>query len=271
MSYLKIIIHNLIGNNEEFTAEHQFFNATCIVAVISTFFAFLAEGLLFPLRSIIFISVVVCIYYFTRIQKRYGNIFLALFIISVLTFLSITWFNNSGSKGSVIYFYLATTTFILFMTGIWIKIVFVILLLLNVSFLFIAEHFTLLKIDQYENNNARIIDIYFCFIIVSLILAFVVGNIRRLYYRERNNTFTLIEEYRNRSENHKDELNNKISFLSLKEREIFQMIIEGKSNKEIAAVLNVSLGTVKTHINNMYKKLGARNRSEVISMGNNNQ
>ena len=50
--------------------------------------------------------------------------------------------------------------------------------------------------------------------------------------------------------------------LTQKEKQILQLIGEGKSNKEIAAELFVELSTVKTHINKLYSKIGASNRRE---------
>lgn len=53
--------------------------------------------------------------------------------------------------------------------------------------------------------------------------------------------------------------------LSKQETTIKTMIIEGKSNKEIAEELFISLSTVKTHITNIYKKLNISNRVDLIS------
>lgn len=55
------------------------------------------------------------------------------------------------------------------------------------------------------------------------------------------------------------ELNN----LSPQEQKIYAAIKEGKTNKEIASGLFISLSTVKTHINNIYKKLGVTSRDEL--------
>lgn len=52
--------------------------------------------------------------------------------------------------------------------------------------------------------------------------------------------------------------------LTIKEQQILQQIIEGKSNKEIAAINFVEVSTIKTHINNIYAKLGLKNRKEAI-------
>jgi DNA-binding CsgD family transcriptional regulator len=42
-------------------------------------------------------------------------------------------------------------------------------------------------------------------------------------------------------------------------------IAAGKPNVEIASSLFVSLSTVKLHINNLYRKLGAHSRTEALS------
>ncbi|WP_350287851.1 LuxR family transcriptional regulator [uncultured Croceitalea sp.] len=57
-----------------------------------------------------------------------------------------------------------------------------------------------------------------------------------------------------------------IKTLTSQERTIMVKIAEGKSNKEIAAELFISLSTVKTHINNLYKKLDVGSREELKAM-----
>jgi LuxR family transcriptional regulator, maltose regulon positive regulatory protein len=53
--------------------------------------------------------------------------------------------------------------------------------------------------------------------------------------------------------------------LSDRELEVLGLVAAGKSNGEIASSLFVSLSTVKTHINNLYRKLGARSRTQAIA------
>lgn len=48
-----------------------------------------------------------------------------------------------------------------------------------------------------------------------------------------------------------------------REREIIQLIAEGKSNKEIADKLIISLKTVKNHRSNLMEKLGLHNTAEI--------
>jgi two-component system response regulator NreC len=52
--------------------------------------------------------------------------------------------------------------------------------------------------------------------------------------------------------------------LSEREREIFQLIAEGHSNKEIADVLSISPATVETHRAHIFQKLDLHNTAEVV-------
>lgn len=52
--------------------------------------------------------------------------------------------------------------------------------------------------------------------------------------------------------------------LTTRELEVVRLVTQGQSNTEIAATLFVSDATVKTHINHIFSKLGARNRSQAI-------
>ena len=52
--------------------------------------------------------------------------------------------------------------------------------------------------------------------------------------------------------------------LSEREREIFQLIAEGHSNKDIAAVLSISPATVETHRAHIFQKLDLHNTAEVV-------
>jgi DNA-binding NarL/FixJ family response regulator len=52
--------------------------------------------------------------------------------------------------------------------------------------------------------------------------------------------------------------------LSPREIEVLKWIAEGKSNKEIAALLFISEGTVKTHVLSIHEKLGVGDRTEAV-------
>jgi DNA-binding CsgD family transcriptional regulator len=61
----------------------------------------------------------------------------------------------------------------------------------------------------------------------------------------------------------KNKKDNALSKLTTQEQKIVDRILKDKTNKEIAADLFISLSTVKTHINNLYKKLNVTSRDEI--------
>ncbi|MBV9792930.1 MAG: response regulator transcription factor [Actinobacteria bacterium] len=52
--------------------------------------------------------------------------------------------------------------------------------------------------------------------------------------------------------------------LTAREAEVLALIATGRTNAEIAATLTVSPSTVKTHINNIFTKTGARDRAHAV-------
>jgi DNA-binding NarL/FixJ family response regulator len=52
--------------------------------------------------------------------------------------------------------------------------------------------------------------------------------------------------------------------LSTRELEVLQLIVHGKSNKEIAAVLGLSVNTVSVHRSNIMQSLGMHNTAELV-------
>jgi DNA-binding NarL/FixJ family response regulator len=59
--------------------------------------------------------------------------------------------------------------------------------------------------------------------------------------------------------------------LTSREREIVQLLAEGKSSKEIASSLNLSVKTVETHRANIMRKLDMHNVSELVRYAVRNQ
>ena len=52
------------------------------------------------------------------------------------------------------------------------------------------------------------------------------------------------------------------AYLTQREKEVLQLIAEGKGNKEISDLLCISIETVKSHVKNIFKKLEVKNRVE---------
>ncbi len=54
--------------------------------------------------------------------------------------------------------------------------------------------------------------------------------------------------------------------LTPRQREVLKLVAAGRSNKEIAAMLNISERTVKYHVTAIFNKLGADNRAQAVAI-----
>jgi DNA-binding NarL/FixJ family response regulator len=57
-----------------------------------------------------------------------------------------------------------------------------------------------------------------------------------------------------------------LAALTPREREVFQLLAVGKANKEVAAMLGLSLGTVKKHRENLQRKLDCHSAAELARL-----
>jgi LuxR family maltose regulon positive regulatory protein len=64
----------------------------------------------------------------------------------------------------------------------------------------------------------------------------------------------------------KSNQNSMIEPLSERELDILRLIATGRSNQEISDILVIALSTVKSHINNLYGKLGTNRRTQAIAI-----
>jgi DNA-binding CsgD family transcriptional regulator len=55
--------------------------------------------------------------------------------------------------------------------------------------------------------------------------------------------------------------------LSVRQLEVLNLIVLGRSNKEIARILKLGPGTVKVHVSALFGKLGIRRRAALAVMG----
>ena len=72
----------------------------------------------------------------------------------------------------------------------------------------------------------------------------------------------LAEDYMRQMREHGVE--DSFELLTTREREILQLLAEGKSNKEVATLLNLSLYTVETHRSNIFQKLNLHSTADLI-------
>jgi RNA polymerase sigma factor (sigma-70 family) len=59
-------------------------------------------------------------------------------------------------------------------------------------------------------------------------------------------------------------LSDTFDLLTAREKEVLQLLAEGKTNKEVAALLDVSPYTVESHRTNLMQKLGIHNTAEIV-------
>ncbi|CDE73425.1 transcriptional regulator LuxR family [Clostridium sp. CAG:451] len=52
--------------------------------------------------------------------------------------------------------------------------------------------------------------------------------------------------------------------LTAREKTVFELLITGKTTKEIATILKISEKTVRNHISNVMQKLGVKGRSSAV-------
>ncbi len=59
-------------------------------------------------------------------------------------------------------------------------------------------------------------------------------------------------------------LTDSFDLLTTREKEVLQLLAEGKTNKEVASLLNVSPYTVESHRTNLMQKLDLHNTAEIV-------
>jgi two-component system, NarL family, response regulator NreC len=59
-------------------------------------------------------------------------------------------------------------------------------------------------------------------------------------------------------------LTDSYHLLTDREKEVLQLLAEGRSNKEVASLLNLGLSTVETHRANLMQKLNLHNTAEIV-------
>ena len=75
-------------------------------------------------------------------------------------------------------------------------------------------------------------------------------------------TAVLVEDYVRRLQS--KGLTDSYELLTDREKEVLQLLAEGRSNKEVATLLDVGLSTVETHRSNLMQKLNLHNTAEIV-------
>lgn len=104
---------------------------------------------------------------------------------------------------------------------------------------------------------------------IAILLALMTALIAVIWLRiEKQKTQLLIGTLQKENAEKSTKIESKLSELSLRQKAVFDLILKGKSNKEITTALNIELSTLKTHINQIYKILGIKSRKETKCFDN---
>lgn len=80
-----------------------------------------------------------------------------------------------------------------------------------------------------------------------------------------NNNSNDSKNIENENNEIKKELKGEIINLTKREKQILSYLLSGKTNKEVALILDISLNTVNNHVANIYDKSGVKNRVELVN------
>ena len=91
-----------------------------------------------------------------------------------------------------------------------------------------------------------------------------------IYFQINEKKFlSLSSQIKDLSKDKSEALSALVDELTERQREVYDLIISGKTNKEIITELFIEQSTLKTHINQIYKKLNIKSRKELKSNINN--
>jgi DNA-binding CsgD family transcriptional regulator len=259
---------NFLIGNDSFKAEHQFLNISLLLGSIFFIF-FIAINVYFKIdlaltiAKIAGLAISLTLFYFSRFRRMF-NWTSKVYFITLIFSLVYIGVRNGGVTGGIAPIFTAVLALMLFITrGRSLKILLV-LWIVSISALFFLEYFHPSLIRPYFNRDQQYIDLYLSYSSGIFMTAMVVILVKRLYKKEKLNMEEMMEKYRDINSDLKKNISNNKESLSIREREICNLLLEGLSNLEIADKLFISEGTVKSHINKIYKKLGAKNRVEVL-------
>lgn len=120
--------------------------------------------------------------------------------------------------------------------------------------------FTLI-VFRFDNSKVQLLWSDYPFIAVAL--ALTTALIAIIWLRiEKQKTQFLINNLQNKGNDESTKMQQQLGELSGRQRDVFNLILQGKTNKEITSALHIELSTLKTHINQIYKILGISSRKE---------
>ncbi|PQJ73046.1 LuxR C-terminal-related transcriptional regulator [Polaribacter butkevichii] len=143
-----------------------------------------------------------------------------------------------------------------------------------VFLLFSGLDFFVLKnfgISFFESNPSNLkIGGFLQIIVLSYAVLYREKDLRKYNFYMKNEIIKYSKKIKQLTTQEEEEnpLKENLENLSIREREIFDLIVSGKSNKVIASEIHVSVNTVKFHVKNIYGKLEIKSRKEALTIEN---
>jgi DNA-binding CsgD family transcriptional regulator len=121
--------------------------------------------------------------------------------------------------------------------------------------------FLLFLTVSFRFNNSKTSWLWTEYYYIALTLVGIILIIALVWVRiEKNKTNELINCIMQERTIDSHKKTNLLNELSSRQKEVFDLIMSGKSNKEIMDTLSIELSTLKTHINKIYKILDIDSR-----------
>jgi signal transduction histidine kinase len=176
----------LFGNPEDNILEDQIpivlsFATATLSLVAMTLNTILGLSLIMILIPLCASIAMFFVFYMLR-YSRNKYIYKVLMVIVAFTYFNFLWFNNYASNGPTLYLFLLFFIFVIMIFDGKSRLLFSLLVILNILGLFLVEYYANSIISRYIDNETRMMDIYFSFyiyLVFTLIMALVI----RYYYR----------------------------------------------------------------------------------------
>lgn len=175
------------------------------------------------------------------------------------------YFYKGGLFGSYIYLYIPIVLYILLSGNGPVQKVLFVLACLTLLLVVLVEYYHPEIVVPARNKELQFFDVLINIFFDVLLIVFIIYFYKEKYLQKKIRTQHIIKQYKKNKNSQKNKHSKDVNLLSLREREVYQLIVKGNSNKEIADTLYVSTGTVKNHITSIYKKLKVNNRTEFFN------
>jgi PAS domain S-box-containing protein len=191
-------VHNVIGNPEEYSLEHRFFNASCFIGAVAALLAtiiniWLQLNIVLILTTSLFTIMLFVFLYVSYNRKQYKSLVFT-FIIVTLFMLAGVWFINAGSKGTIMHLLVIAMLLYVVLTKDFARILAISAVLVVYTALMIIEYLYPELIIGYEDSTSRFFDVYFTIMVDFLLVAFISSFIMKSYFDERNMVLKQQEE-----------------------------------------------------------------------------